>query len=77
MNVGLSISRRIRLPNGDALWLQLSADNLLNSHVPYGGYEPNRVRRITVNGSTLLRPFDEKLTYAYPLALRLAASYRF
>lgn len=77
VNVGLSISRRIRLSNGEALWLQLSADNLLNSHVPYGGYEPNRVRRITVNGSTLLRPFDEKLTYAYPLALRLAASYRF
>ncbi len=77
VNVGINVSRRFRLSNGNALWLQLSADNLLNSHVPYGGYEPSRVRRITVNGCTLLRPFDNKLTYAYPLTLRLAASYRF
>lgn len=71
------IAKSFRFRGGNSLWVQLSANNLLNSHIVYSGYEQNRIRRISSSYRNIVRPFDDKLTYAYPCNFRLAVSYRF
>lgn len=75
--VEMRVAKSFRFRGGTSLWVQLSANNLLNSDIVYSGYEQNRIRRISSAYRNIVRPFDDKLTYAYPCNFRLAVSYRF
>lgn len=71
------VAKSFRFRGGTNLWVQLSLNNLLNSDIVYSGYEQNRIRRISSAYRNIIRPFDDKLTYAYPCNFRLSVSYRF
>ena len=71
------IAKSFRFGNSQ-LRLMLVVRNLLSSrNIVYGGYEQNRVRRYTVGDASLVRPFDDMLTYAYPRTYYLSASWSF
>ena len=77
--VSLSISLGKSFRFKDNLWLSIyfSVDNLLNSKIIYGGYEQNRVRRISGGYYSSIEPFANKLSYAYGRVFRLSASFGF
>lgn len=63
---------------GSQIRLMLSVRNLLSSRdIVYDGYEQNRVRRYSAGDSSLCRPADNLLTYAYPRTCYLSASWSF
>ena len=77
MSLDINAAKSIKFSNGLWLNIQLSVDNLLNSKMIYGGYEQNRVRRISGTTSTMLEPFADKLSYAYGRVFRLSLNLSF
>ena len=77
VSLGINAAKSFKFDNGLWLNIQLSIDNLLNSKMIYGGYEQNRVRRISGTTSTMIEPFADKLSYAYGRVFRLSVSLSF
>ena len=74
--IDLSISKWINFEKS-ALGIQFSIRNLLGSSNIIGGYEQNRIRRVTIPNGTILEPFDARMTYGYPRLFYLSLALRF
>ncbi len=73
----LSVWKSFRIGSA-RLTLFLSAKNLTGDRSSvYDAYESPRLRRLSAGGDDTFRPFDNRLTYAYPRSFYLSASVRF
>lgn len=71
----ISVGKRFRFKGGNALYLRLSVQNILGSnHLSYG-YEQNRIHRQTIEGRTVVTPFDNRFIYAYPRTFYLSVGF--
>ena len=77
LSLGIQLSKNLHLGEHCRLYVSLAIDNLLNSNIIYGGYEQNRIRRISSGYYTSTLPFDNKLRYAYGRTFRLSISFSF
>ena len=75
--IDLALSKYIKLGDECSLSLQLSARNILGSNIIYSGYEENRISLRKVGSRTDISPFANRLSYAYPRLISLAASLYF
>ena len=75
--IDLTLSKYFNLKNNTSLGIQLSARNILGSNIVYNAYEENRISLHRSGSYTNVRPFANRMTYAYPRLFSLSVSLRF
>lgn len=76
-SIDLSVGKRFRFSGGSALYLQLSIRNLIGSEIIARGYEQHRIRQQVIQQRTHIKPFVDRLTYAYPRTAYLSIGFSF
>ena len=76
-SLDLSLGKRFRFSGGSALYLQLSIRNLIGSEIIARGYEQHRIRQQVIQQRTHIKPFVDRLTYAYPRTAYLSIGFSF
>lgn len=75
--IDLTLTKYFNLKDNTSIGIQLSARNILSSNIVYSAYEENRISLHRRVGYTNVRPFANRLTYAYPRLFSLSVSLRF
>jgi hypothetical protein len=74
--IDISLSKWFNF-NDISLGFQFSIHNLLGQSSVSGGFEQNRVQRLSTPNGGALQPFANRITYGYPRLYSFSISLRF